>query len=225
MDAIDHRVMNDKGEEVGTFKLDTRVYAGKVKPDVVHQVVRWQLAQRRAGTHQTLTRGVMRGGGKKPWRQKGTGRARSGSSNSPVWVGGAVAHGPHPRSYDFKLTRKTRRDALRSILTNKMTSECLVIVDQLTIESGKTRDMQALLADLGIASDSVLVMLPEKNELVWRAASNLPNVSTLPVSGVNAHDLLRNKYLLGTEAAFESLTKRVLGQQTSHDKSALSEAA
>ncbi|RMG42789.1 MAG: 50S ribosomal protein L4 [Candidatus Dadabacteria bacterium] len=199
------------GKEVDSLELDPAVFAAKVNEGLVYQTVRWQLAKRRSGTHSTLTRGDMKGGGRKPWRQKGSGRARAGSNTSPVWVGGGVAHGPKPRSYNSRLSRRLRRQALASVLTDRQREGRITVLDRLEVESGKTRDFKNMLDQLGVdCARGVLVVLPEKDEKVWRAGRNIPGVTLLPVEGANVYDLMRRGHVLTTRAAIEALQQRVL---------------
>ena len=209
MAELNHEVVNSEGKAVGTITLDPTVFGAPVKTDLVHQVVRWQRAKRRAGTHACLNRGAMTGGGKKPWKQKGTGNARAGSRNSPVWVGGAVAHGPSPRSYEFKLTKGVRRGAMTSVLSDKLKNESLVILDNLAVESGKTRDMTAILSNLGVAGKKAVLLMPEKDELVWRSSGNLKEITSLPVAGANVYDMVNAHYIVATKDAVEKLQQRL----------------
>ncbi|MCL4125271.1 UNVERIFIED_CONTAM: hypothetical protein GTU68_056331 [Idotea baltica] len=164
-----------------------------------------QLNKRRAGTHSVLNRKNMTGGGKKPHRQKGTGRARAGSSNSPLWVGGAVTHGPSPRSYEFKLNKKTKRAALAAVFSDKRKNSELILVDELNLKEGKTKELISILDKLKIADQKVFILLPETNELVSRASSNIPGVKAGNLDAVNIYDLVNAKYVLATKSGIEKL--------------------
>lgn len=208
VEAITWKVVNVEGREVGSMSLDAGVFGAEVKPHLVHDTVRWQLARRRSGTHQALTRSMMRGGGKKPFKQKGSGRARAGSIISPLWVGGASIHGPLPRDYDYRLPKRTRKLALISALTDKAQGGKLIVVDEIKA-SGRTRDMAAALKKLGLKrSERVTLVVTGADEKLAQGARNIENVQILPVAGVNVYDLLRNEYLLGTKAAIEALQER-----------------
>jgi len=167
-----------------------------------------QTAGRRAGTAATKEKGEVRGGGKKPWRQKGTGRARAGSIRSPLWVGGGTIFGPHPRSYAYGMPKQARRAALRSMLAQKFREERLTIVDRLELAETKTKAFITLLADLGI-DDTVLVVIDEADPRVELAGRNLPHVKVLRAAGLNVYDLLRYHHLVLTKAALAAITERV----------------
>src|SRR5262245_56403075 len=166
-----------------------------------------QRANRRAGTAATKTRAFVRGGGKKPWRQKGTGRARAGSSRSPIWVGGATIFGPQPRSYSYRLPGSARKAALRAVLALKAKEGKLVVLDQIVVEPAKTKVVAKMVADLGLTS--VLFIVPSANEALERAARNLPNVKVLRVIGANVYDILRYQHLVLTRDAVAALGERI----------------
>ncbi len=214
MTSVQVAVKDMNGKEVGKLDLDPTVFASESDPSLVHATVRWQRAKKRAGTHSALTRGQMKRSDAKPHKQKGTGRARAGSRNSPLWVGGAVIHGPQPRSYDFRLPKRTRRQAMASVLSDKVRAERLVILDSLAIESGKTKDMAAVLKKLGVSEKSAAIMLPEAEENVWRSSKNIKGVKSLPVSGANVYDLLNHHYLVGTKDAILALQDRVMQKKS-----------
>jgi large subunit ribosomal protein L4 len=183
-------------------------FAAAVKTHLFHQVVRMQLAKRRRGTASTKTRGEVSGGGRKPWRQKGTGRARAGSTRSPLWRGGGVALGPKPRDYAYKLPKKVRRAALRSALSMKIQEGLLKVVDHLDIPAPKTKQMVGFLRGLGVGKASVILLI-DNNPNVQLAARNLPEVKVLRVEGVNVYDLLAHDYLVCTREALMKLQERV----------------
>jgi large subunit ribosomal protein L4 len=183
-------VRNTSGEQVGEVELPTEVFEAPVNPALMHQALVRQLANARQGTHKTQSRSEVSRTKSKWYRQKGTGRARHGSRNAPIFVGGGVAHGPNPRSYRKKMPRKMRRAALRSALSAKAAEEQIVLLDELAMEQAKTREFVDILERLEI-TDSTLVLLPEKNEVIEKSARNLPNVKTLHAGYLNIRDLLR----------------------------------
>lgn len=213
MEALTWKVLDMKGKEVGSIDLDPEVFGAPIKKQLVHEVVRWQLNKRRSGTHQALTRSMMKGGGKKPWKQKGTGRARAGSIISPLWVGGASIHGPLPRSYEHRLAKRTRRQALAAVLSYKAKEKQLFVLDELTIDSGKTKDMAAVLRNLGVDGSSLALVLGSKNEHVERCSRNLPRVLLADVGGINVYDLMRHKILLSTKEGILGLQARVKAEK------------
>jgi large subunit ribosomal protein L4 len=182
------------GASVGSVDLAEALFAAPVNEAVLHQAVIAQLAGRRTGTHDTKTRGEVRGGGKKPYRQKGTGRARQGSRVAPHYKGGGVVFGPHPRSYDQKLPKKMRRIALRSALTAKLNDDAIRVVDQFGMDGEpKTKAFAAILVAIGAGDGHerrVLVVAPGKDELLVRSAANLPSVSVILADSLNVVDLL-----------------------------------
>jgi len=220
IDSVKVSVKDMNGKEVDSLELDGEVFGIVPKASLVHETVRWQRAKRRSGTHSVLTRSNMKGGGKKPWKQKGTGRARSGSNNSPLWVGGAVVHGPSPKKYDFRLPKRTRRQAMASVLSDKVSKERLVVLNDLQIESGKTRDMAGVLKNIGVEGKSAVILLAQENGGVQRSSRNLPKVLTLAVEGANVYDLLKHQFLVGTPEALLKLQERVHPAKISSDKAA-----
>jgi large subunit ribosomal protein L4 len=167
-----------------------------------------QLANRRAGTAATKTRGFVRGGGKKPWKQKGTGRARSGSTRSPLWVGGGTTFGPQPRSYEYRLPKSARRTALRAAIAGKYRDGELFVVNEIELAELKTKRMVEFLARLQMG-DSVLVVIPEANEKIEKSARNLPGIKVLRCEGLNVYDLLHYRQVLFTQAALQKVTERL----------------
>jgi large subunit ribosomal protein L4 len=206
MPSVD--VKNARGETVGTLDLDERVFGIEPNRAVLHQAVVTQLANQRKGTHDTKTRGEVRGGGKKPWRQKGTGRARQGSTRSPHWRTGGVVFGPHPRSYHRDLPRKMRRLALRSALSAKVRDSALTVVDGLTVANGRTKEMVELLGALGLSTGALMV-LHEREELVLRSTANVPKVRAVTLEGMNLLDILNFPTLVMTRKSVEAVTERL----------------
>jgi len=184
-------VYNMEGQKVNTVELPPSIFEAPVYEDLMHQAYTRQMANARLGTHQTKTRAEVSGGGRKPWAQKGTGRARQGSTRAPHWKGGGGAHTPHPHSYELSMPRKMRQAALRSALSAKAAESGIVVVDALKLEEPKTRLMAAALNAL-VGSSSVLVLIPEKGsyETVIRSSRNLPDAKILVAGYLNIRDLL-----------------------------------
>ena len=188
------------GKKVGTADFADGVFGIQPNTFAVHQVVRSQMAARRSGTHQTLTRGKVSGGGKKPWRQKGTGRARQGSTRSPQWAGGGVVFGPHPRSYAFKVPNKVVKLAMRSALSAKLAEEVLYVVDGLAFESPSTKQAAGIIKSLGITG-RVTVVVGEDDLNAFLSFRNLPKVRVITASEANTYDLVDNTAVLFTKPA------------------------
>jgi large subunit ribosomal protein L4 len=195
-------IRNTTGETIGEIELRDDIFAVPVSEPLMHQALVRQQANARLGTHSTLTRGEVRGSTRKIYRQKGTGRARHGSVKVNLWPGGGVVHGPKPRSYRKKMTRKMRRAAYRSALTVKAQEGQIVVLDAMEMEGPKTREMVQMLQRLGLEG-SVLIMLPDKNENVENSARNLPDVKTLRASYLNIRDLLGYDTLLVPQRSLE----------------------
>jgi large subunit ribosomal protein L4 len=201
-------VIDRQGAAVGKIEVADSAFGSEVKAHLFHQVVRMQLANRRRGTASTKTRGEVRGGGRKPWRQKGTGRARQGSTRSPLWRGGGVALGPKPRTYAYELPKKVRRAALRSALALKVREGLLRVVDRLELDAPKTKQMAKFLKDLGLEK-STLILIASDNVNVQLAARNLPDVKVMRVEGLNIYDLLAHDHLICAPDALVKLQERV----------------
>ncbi|HHW93405.1 MAG TPA: 50S ribosomal protein L4 [Clostridiaceae bacterium] len=196
-------VYNMKGEVVDKIELSDDIFAIEPNEDALHRVSVAQQANKRHGTHKVKDRSEVRGGGRKPFRQKGTGRARQGSSRSPKHVGGGVVFGPTPRCYRVRLPKKLRRLALFSALSVKAHREKIIVLDDLTIENGKTREMVEVLKNLGVDSTS-LIVTTGRNDHVIRSARNLQGVKTAPVNALSVLDLLKYDRLIATREALES---------------------
>ncbi len=182
-------VKNLKGETVRTVELPAAIFEAPIRQDLMHQALVRQLANARQGTHATKTRGDVSGGGKKPWKQKGTGRARQGSTRAPHWKGGGKAHTPQPRDYSLKMPRQMRRAALRSALSAKAAGAQIVVVDELLLAQPKTAEMLKALVAL-VGTDSALVLLPEKNDIVEKSIRNIEHAKYLRANYLNIRDLL-----------------------------------
>lgn len=205
------QVFSTTGEVVDQIELSEYVFGIRPNIPVMHQALLRQRANARLGTHDTKTRGEVRGGGRKPWRQKGTGRARQGSTRAPHWRGGGTVFGPHPRSYRQDMPRKMRRLALRSALSDKAANEAITIVRGLEEIEPRTKVMQQVLEALAVTS-SVLIVLPARTASVERAAGNLSTVKTLLYSNLNLADLLKYQRLILTPAAIAEI-ERVWGDK------------
>jgi large subunit ribosomal protein L4 len=195
-------VYNVQGEQVSETELRDDIFGVAVNQALMHQALVRQLANARLGTHKTKSRGEVRGGGRKPWRQKGTGRARQGSIRSPQWRGGGTVFGPTPRSYRQKMPRKMRRQALRSALTVKASDAQVMVLDAFDMSVPKTREVLGILENLGIDS-SALILLPQRDEVILRSVRNLPKVRTLVAQYLNVRDLLKYDYVLMPLASLE----------------------
>jgi large subunit ribosomal protein L4 len=187
--------------------LNEAIFGAKTRPHLLHQAVVMQLANRRAGSAATKTKGFVSGGGKKPWRQKGTGRARAGSIRSPIWVGGGTTFGPQPRDYSYRMPRTARREALLSALSLKNREGKIFVVDKFELDEIKTKLMVKALAELKV--DSALVVIPQSDVKIERSARNLPKIKVLRVEGLNVYDLLRYEHLILTEGALKRLEERL----------------
>jgi len=199
-------VVDLNGTVLRAIDVDERVFGIEPNEAVVHQAVVTQQANARQGTHDTRTRGEVAGGGKKPYRQKGTGYARQGSKRAPHYTGGGVVFGPHPRSYHKDLPRKMRRLALRSVLSARAADDALTVIDAFPLASGKTRDLLSALQTLGVG-DAAVVVLGERSGEVLRAARNLARVHVVTPNGINLLDLLRLPRVVLTETAVQELTR------------------
>ncbi len=193
-------VYNMQGQSVGTIELSDAVFGVEVNAHAVHEVVVAQLANRRQGTQSALTRTEVSGGGKKPWRQKGTGRARQGSTRSPQWRHGGVVFAPKPRDYRITVNKKVRRLAMKSALTDKVLSSSFIVVDTLELAAPKTREMAAILKNLG-ADKKTLVVTEAVNSDVVRASGNIPTVKTTQVGTLNVYDIVNADKAIVTRQA------------------------
>jgi large subunit ribosomal protein L4 len=208
---VQSNVVDLRGTVLRSIDLDDRVFGIQPNAAVVHQAVVTQEANARQGTHDTRTRGETAGGGKKPYRQKGTGYARQGSRRAPHYRGGGIVFGPHPRSYEKAMPRKMRRLALRSVLSARAAEQALTVVDQFAVDGGKTKALLETLGSLGAASGAVIV-LAERSDGVWRAARNLDHVHVVTPNGLNLLDLLRLPRVIIDEGAVAELTRSLTAE-------------
>ncbi|HBR10519.1 50S ribosomal protein L4 [Candidatus Bipolaricaulota bacterium] len=207
VEAILHTFTEE--EEATKFALSEQIFAAPVNRDLLYRVVRAQLAGRRQGTASTKKRGEVAGGGHKPWRQKGSGRARHGTRRSPLWVGGGITFGPKPRDYTVNLNKKMRRGALAAALSTRITEEKLILIDRIEFDAPKTKAALSLLKRVG-KEDSTLVVVGtgEYNKITKKAFANIPSVKCLPSHGLNVYDILRYQGLLLTLSALEEIEER-----------------
>lgn len=199
-------VYNWKGDSCGTVEIPSRFQDTRVDAHLLHEVVVAQLANRRSGTSDTKTRGEVRGGGKKPWKQKGTGRARSGSIRSPLWRKGGIIFGPHPRSYEQFLTKKKYALALNQALSSKFSSGAYTVLDSLDAAEGKTKNLVGLMAKLELPQGTLIVTQAVSDKL-WRAVRNIPHVKVTTLADLNPYEVIRHKRLVITQEALKGLEK------------------
>ena len=196
-------VYNMEGNEVGTMELNDAVFGVEINEHLVHLAVVRQLANNRQGTQKAKTRSEVRGGGRKPWRQKGTGHARQGSIRAPQWTGGGVVFAPVPRDYEVKMNKKERRAALKSALTSKVQENKLVVVDSLALAEAKTKEMQKVLTNL--KADKALVVTADDDQKVVLSARNIADVQTATVNTLNVYDVMKHNTVVVTKDAVASI--------------------
>ena len=196
-------VYNMEGAQVGSLELSDAVFGADIKEQLVHQAVVTYLANQRQGTQSTLTRSEVSGGGKKPWRQKGTGNARQGSIRSPQWTGGGIVFAPKPRDYSKKMNKKERRAALFSVLTDKVQNDNLIALDAMKFDEIKTKRFVEVLNNL--KADDALVILSESDKNVILSGRNIPTVKVITTDSVNTYDVLRHKKLIATQDALKKI--------------------
>jgi large subunit ribosomal protein L4 len=210
-------VVTLKNKKAGSVDLNATVFEAPVRTDLLHAEVRRQLARRRSGTHSTKNRAAVSGGGSKPWRQKGSGRARQGTTRAPQWSGGGVVFGPVPRSYEHALPKKVRGAALRSALSHRLAEGDITVVDSIEMDVFKTQRMVEILRGLELGDESVLIVIEAKDEFVQRSARNLPGVTVLLVEGLNVHDVLRHRKLLVTKPSLAAIESRLARKSQESD--------
>lgn len=194
-------------KEVGSMDLAPEIFEVPVKPEILHLVVRSQLAAKRQGTHATKTRGMKRGGGAKPWRQKGTGRARAGSTRSPLWRGGGTTFGPQPRDYSFKVNKKVRRLALRMALTSRYSEEKLMVVKSIDLPEIKTKLFAEVAESLGLYK--ALVIVKDADNKLLLSARNIPGIKLISADQLNVYDILKHRQIVMLENAAQDLQERL----------------
>lgn len=193
-------LLNISGQQVGEMELSDSVFGAEINQSVLHDVVKNYLANQRQGTQSAKTRAEVRGGGRKPWKQKGTGRARQGSIRSPQWVGGGVVFAPKPRDYRYALPKKVKRLAMKSALSSKVQSENIIVVEALDMNAPKTKDMANILKNLNVEKKALIVM-SDKNDNVVKSANNLPGITTTLVTTLNVYDILNHEKFIITKDA------------------------
>lgn len=194
------KVYNMEGQDAGTINLKDDIFAVPVNVALLHEAVKNYLANQRQGTQSTLTRTEVKGGGKKPWRQKGTGHARQGSIRAPQWRKGGIALGPKPRDYSYSLNKKVRRLAIKSVFSDKVATSDLIVVDNISVDSYKTKVIVEMLKALGVEKKALIVM-PEHNDKLIKSAANIPGVKTALVNTINVYDIVNcDKFIVAKDA-------------------------
>lgn len=208
------KVYDQQKQEIGEITLAPEVFEIEPRPEILNFVVRSQMAANRSGTHSVKTRGMVSGGGVKPWKQKGTGRARAGSNRSPIWRGGAIIFGPQPREYGFKVNRKIRALAMRMALSGKLASGNLIIVDKIELAEPKTKLFAKVANALGL--ETTLVVLPKENIALMRASNNVPGISTTFPSQLSVWKILRHKQVLLLKDSVQGIVERFMKVEEEH---------
>ena len=191
------------GEKIGDIELSDNLFKSKINKHIVHQIVKRHLSEKRRGTASTKNRSEVRGGGKKPWKQKGTGRARVGSIRSPLWVGGGVIFGPDNRNYSYSIPQKMRLVALKSVLSDKAKNNDIIILQELELENGKTKDITKIFRNLQIDSEKVLIVIEKEDDKIRRAVRNLKDAMVITANKINTYDLLNYKKMVITRDALK----------------------
>ena len=207
--APEAKLYNVRGENIGEVRLNEAIFGAPVRPDLISDVARALMASRRQGTASTKTRKEARGGGAKPWRQKGTGRARAGSRRSPIWVGGGRVFGPHPRDYSYRVPKKVSRFALKSVLSAKVKAEELLVVDELRCDEPRTKNIVRFLEALPAGDGKVLLVLPEPDTNIILSGRNVPRLRMVLVDNLNVLDLLAADRVIVLKEAIEKLESRL----------------
>ena len=210
-------VVTLENKKAGSVDLNSTVFEAPVRTDLLHAEVRRQLTRRRSGTHSTKNRAAVSGGGSKPWRQKGSGRARQGTTRAAQWAGGGVVFGPVPRSYEHALPKKVRGAALRSALSHRLAEGDITVVESIEMDGFKTQRVVEILRGLSLGDVSVLIVIDAKDEHIQRSARNLPGVTVLPAEGLNVHDVLRHKKLLVAKPALDAIESRLARKSQESD--------
>ncbi len=201
-------IFNVAKEKVGEIELNDKIFAVEVKTGILHDVVRMQMANRRSGNASTKTRAEVSGGKKKPWRQKGTGRARAGTSRSPIWRGGGTCFGPKPRNYTYRLPQKVRNLAMRMALSARFSEDNLLVLDNFGLDEIKTKTLANIINKLEI--DNALIVTPGRDEIIEKSARNIQGIKVLPSVGLNVYDVLRYRRLILTQPCISVLEERLL---------------
>ena len=202
---MDIPVYNKEGEKIDNVQLDEQKFGGPIRSTLLRDAVIMYEANKRQGTASTKTRGEVAGGGKKPWVQKHTGRARAGSIRSPIWKGGGISFGPKPRDYSYTIPKKAKKLALFSALASRVRDNELVVVEDLNFDTPKTKQMIGILKALGMNGESCLIVIPKANEAVWKSARNIPHVKVMASAELNAYEVLKPKKILLTKEALSNI--------------------
>lgn len=212
-EVVSAKLFDVAGKEKGVVPLQPAMFSSIIKAELIHSTVRWQRAKKRAGTHSVLTRSEIKGGAKKPFKQKGTGNARAGSTVSPLMVGGAVVHGPTPRSYEFSMSKRMKRGAMVSALSVKALNSAFHVLESIDSATGKTKDAVALIESLGLTGKKVLFVLPNEvsdaKENFFRSVRNLKKITSVPAAGVNVYDLMNAEHVVCVRSALSELEARL----------------
>ena len=198
------KVLDMSGNETGTKEISDDIFDAVINEPLIHSVVRAYLSNQRLGTHSTLTRAEVRGGGKKPWRQKGTGRARQGSTRSPNWTHGGIAFGPKPRNYRVSVNKKARRAALKGVLSSKLKNDEFIVVDNISVDEFKTKKIINMLSSLD-AGKKALIVVEQHNEKLIKSAANIPGVKTATADNLNVYDILNSGKFIASSGAIDKI--------------------
>lgn len=202
---MDIPVYSKEGEKIDNVQLDEKKFGGPIRNTLLRDAILMYEANKRQGTASTKTKGEVIGGGRKPWVQKHTGRARAGSIRSPLWKGGGVSFGPKPRDYSYAIPKKARKLALFSALTARVRDNELVVVEDLKLDTAKTKQMVGILKALRLNGESCLIVIPKADEVVWKSARNIPSVKVMTSADLNAYEVLRPKKILLTKEALHNI--------------------
>jgi large subunit ribosomal protein L4 len=202
-------IVDVKNQKVGETDLDPAIFEATVNPSLIYDAVMWQMAKRRAGTHSAKIRDEVSGGGKKPWKQKGTGRARAGSTRSPLWRGGGIVFGPKPRDYEHSMPKKARRGALISALSSKLAEKAIMVVSEMALPEAKTKKAAEVLSSLGLDGHKTLIVVDKADASTTLGFRNIPKVKILPVEGVNVYDVIDAESLVITSGALGRIQERL----------------
>lgn len=208
-ETIEIKMYDPSGSELAPRKVSSSIFGVRIPVGILHEVIRWQRARWRSGTHKTKTRAEVRGGGKKPWRQKGLGKARSGSSTSPVWVGGGTAHGPKPRSYDFSLNKKFKKKALCGALSSRVKEGKCIAVSEFGITAPKTKQALSTLTSIGLAGRKALIVTATGDVMTAKSARNIERIKPLTAQGLNTYDVVNSEFILFTEEGLKEFESRM----------------
>jgi len=200
---VEISVHSVEGEKIGEITLKDDLFNARINKHIVHQIVKRYLAEKRRGTASTKGRSDVRGGGKKPWKQKGTGRARAGTIRSPIWVGGGVVFGPENRDYGYSIPRKMRLVALKSVLSDKVKNNDLIILDKIELKNGKTKDITHIFDNLHINSNKILIVIDKEDKMIKRAVHNLQNAIVITANKINTYDIVNYQKMLVTKNALQ----------------------